>query len=96
MVDNANRRGTTLVALALLALLLGACATSISDLPLVGVPANAPDRPKEPGTYPAIHDMPADREQSVLAPSEQAKIQKELMAARDRQATVGGTTTPAK
>jgi hypothetical protein len=96
MVDNANRRGGTLAALAMLALLLGGCATSIADLPLVGVPSDAPGRPKEAGSYPAIHDMPADREQSVLNPAEQAKIEKELMAARDRQATVGGTATPAK
>jgi hypothetical protein len=96
MVEHANRRGRTLAALAMLALLLGGCATSIADLPLIGVPADAPNRPKEPNAYPAIHDMPADREQAVLDPSEQARIEKELKAARDRQAVAGGTATPAK
>ncbi len=96
MVDDADRRGRTLAALALLALLLGGCATSIADLPLVGVPADAPGRPKEAGTYPAIHDMPADRDQAVLDTAEQARIEKELIAARDRQAAVGsGATAPA-
>jgi hypothetical protein len=94
MVDNANRRGRTLAALGLLALLLGGCATSIAELPLIGTPADAPGRPKDPNAYPAIHDMPADRDQAVLDPSEQAKLQKELIAARDRQAAVANGTPP--
>jgi hypothetical protein len=90
MVDNANRRTSTGAALVLLALLLGGCATSIADMPLVGVPSDAPARPKEASAYPAVHDLPPDRQQAVLDTAEQAKIEKELMAARDRQAVVSG------
>jgi len=84
--------------LCVLALPVGGCATSIADIPLIGVPSDAPARPKEAGAYPAIHDLPADREQTAMEPSEQIKIQKELIAARDRQAAggAGGTGTPAK
>jgi hypothetical protein len=83
-------------ALVMLALSMGGCATSIADMPLVGVPSDAPARPKEAGAYPAIHDIPADREQSALEPSEQLKIQKELIAARDRQAAGTAKSPPAK
>jgi hypothetical protein len=96
-----NRRGWIAAALLMLALPLGGCATSIADIPLIGVPSDAPTRPKEAGAYPAIHDLPADREQSAMEPSEQVKMQKELIAARDRQAgtagaTATGTATAAK
>ena len=66
---------------------LGGCATSIADLPLVGTPADAPARPKEAGAYLPVHDLPADRDEAAIPPAEQAKIQRELLAARDRQAS---------
>ena len=91
-LTGANRTGWIAAALLILALPVGGCATSIADIPLVGVPSDAPARPKEAGAYPAIHDLPADREQSVMEPSEQAKLQKELIAARDRQAGAAGAT----
>jgi hypothetical protein len=73
--------------LLLSALALGGCATSIADMPLVGTPADAPARPKEAGAYLPVHDLPPDREEAAMAPSEQAKVLKELSAARDRQAS---------
>ena len=73
--------------LLLSALALGGCATSIADMPLVGTPADAPARPKEAGTYLPVHDLPPDREEAAMAPSEQAKVLNELSAARDRQAS---------
>lgn len=73
--------------LLLSALALGGCATSIADLPLVGTPAGAPERPKEAGAYLPVHDLPPDRDEAAIAPAEQAKIQRELVAARDRQAS---------
>jgi hypothetical protein len=79
-------------ALMLSALTLGGCATSIADLPLVGTPADAPARSKEAGSYLPVHDLPPDRDEAAMAPAEQAKIQRELLAARDRQAS----TTAAK
>src|SRR5258707_15263447 len=74
-------------ALLLSALALGGCSVSIADLPLVGTPADAPERPKEAGAYLPVHDLPPDREEAAMAPAERAKVQSELIAARDRQAS---------
>lgn len=72
------------------ALTLGGCSLPIADLPAIGLPANAPARPEVTGVYPAVHDVPPQREQAVLEPEERAKIERELIAARDRQARAGG------
>jgi hypothetical protein len=82
-------------ALLLLALPVAGCSTSIADLPLVGVPADAPPRPKEVGAYPAVHDLPQDRPEAAMNSAERAKISKELIAARDRQAATGAAQNPA-
>jgi hypothetical protein len=84
-------RKTSAVAVAALllsALTLGGCATSIADMPLVGTPADAPARPKEAGAYLPVHDLPPDRDEAAMSPAERAKMQAELLAARDRQASV--------
>ena len=81
---------------AMLALALGGCSTSIADLPLVGTPADAPERPKEPGSYLPVHDLPPDRAEPELPPAERAKIQAELLAARDRQASAAAKDPAAK
>lgn len=73
-------------ALLVLAVSLGGCASTVADLPLVGLPADAPARPQEKRAYLPVHDMPAPRDQAVMDPAEQAKLQAELIAARDRQA----------
>jgi hypothetical protein len=70
----------------LLALPAGGCSTSIADLPLVGVPADAPARPKEVGAYPAVHDMPRDRPEAAMDAAERNKLSSELIAARDAAA----------
>jgi hypothetical protein len=70
----------------LLALPVGGCSTSIADLPLVGLPADAPPRPKEAGAYPAVHDLPQDRPEAAMGAAERNKVASELIAARDRQA----------
>jgi len=69
------------------AVALGGCSTSIADLPGLGTPADAPARPKEAGGYLPVHDLPPDREEAAMKPAEQAKIEAELIAARDRQAS---------
>jgi hypothetical protein len=69
------------------ALASGGCSISIADLPLAGTPADAPARPKEAGAYLPVHDLPPVRDEPELAPAERAKIQAELVAARDRQAS---------
>jgi len=78
--------------LLLSALALGGCATSIADMPLVGTPA----RPKEAGAYLPVHDLPPDREEAAMAPSEQAKVLNELAAARDRQASAKAAKKPGR
>jgi hypothetical protein len=77
------------------ALAVGGCATSIADLPLVGVPADAPARPKEVGAYPAVHDLPQDRPEAAMDTAERTKVANELIAARDRQAATGAAQNPA-
>jgi len=84
-----------LAALLLSVLALGGCATSIAELPLVGTPADAPTRPKEAGGYLPVHDLPPNRDEAAMAPAEQAKIQAELAAARDRQAAAAAASNAA-
>ena len=78
------------------ALALGGCSISIADLPLVGTPTDAPARPKEAGAYLPVHDLPPDRAEPELAPAERAKIQAELVAARDRQASAAAAKDQAR
>ena len=87
MSGNRKKRALALGALLASALALGGCSISIADLPLVGTPADAPERSKEAGAYLPVHDLPPDRAEPELAPAERAKIQAELVAARDRQAS---------
>jgi hypothetical protein len=91
-------RGTTarvMTALLLLALPAGGCSKSIADLPLVGVPADAPARPKQTGFYPAVHDLPQDRPENAMDAAERNKVASELVAARDRQAAASAAQNSA-
>jgi len=78
-----------MAALCASALVIGGCSTQIADMPGVGLPSDAPQRPKEAGGYLPVHDLPPDREEEAMKPAELAKIQAELAAARDRQASTG-------
>jgi PBP1b-binding outer membrane lipoprotein LpoB len=95
-------RQTKMLALAALlisALALSGCATSIADMPLAGTPADAPPRPKDNSPWLPVNDLPPDREAAALDPIQRAKIQAELIAARDHQAAVtakDATSTAAK
>ncbi|MCA6113690.1 hypothetical protein J6524_01920 [Bradyrhizobium sp. WSM 1738] len=75
---------------------LGGCSTQIADMPSLGLPADAPERPKEAGGYLPVHDLPPDRTEEAMKPAELAKIQAELTAARDRQAAAASPAAPAK
>jgi hypothetical protein len=91
-----DRKRTALAGAALLlALALGGCSSPIADMPLLGTPADAPARPKEAGTYLPVHDIPPDREEAALPPAERAKIEAELAAARDRQASAAAAQNSA-
>jgi hypothetical protein len=83
-------------ALLALALAAGGCSTTIADLPGVGTPADAPARPKEAAGYLPVHDLPPDRDEAAMKPAEQDKIEKELIAARDRQAAAQSAAAAAK
>ena len=91
-VTRGRALGALLVsALALSALTLAGCSTSIADLPLGGTPADAsPPRPKDTGGYLPINERPPDREEAVMDPAERARIARELIAARERQASAAG------
>jgi hypothetical protein len=67
-------------------LALAGCSTSIADLPIVGTPADAPARPKEPGSYLPVNNLPPDRDESAMDPATRDKIKAELAAARAKQA----------
>ncbi|WP_306577163.1 hypothetical protein [Bradyrhizobium sp. SRS-191] len=54
------------------------------------MPSLDPDavaRPKEPAGYLPVNDVPRERVTPTISPEERAKIEKELTAARDRQAS---------
>ena len=72
-------------ALLLAALALGGCSTSIADIPL-GT-ASSDTRAKDAGAYLPVNELPPARDEAAMEPAERAKIQKELVAARDRQAS---------
>jgi hypothetical protein len=84
-------RQTRAVALGVLALSavalccsLAGCSSPIADLPSLGT-SDASARPKEP--YLPVHDLPPQRDEAVIPPDQRAKIESDLIAARDRQAS---------
>ncbi|HLI99362.1 MAG TPA: hypothetical protein VKT76_06580 [Bradyrhizobium sp.] len=70
----------------LLALALGGCSIPIADLPLGGAPADV-SRAKDGGAYLPVNELPPDRDEAAMNPAERAKVQAELVAARERQAS---------
>jgi hypothetical protein len=67
---------------------LGGCATSTGGSSLMDARAEAPVPPKT-SVYLPVEDLPPQRENPVMTPDERLKLQKELIAARDRQASEG-------
>jgi hypothetical protein len=67
--------------------------TKMSELPGVGLPANAPERPATPTAYPAVHDVPPQRPAPLLNESQRAQMESELVSARNRQQAVTGTAS---
>ena len=81
----ARTAAAVLVALAF-APALGGCSTSIADIPL-GTPADAPRARDATGPYLPVNQLPPERDETAMNPAERAKVQAELVAARDRQAS---------
>ena len=67
------------------ALALGGCSTSISEIPIGSTSSDA--RPNDPGAYLPVNELPPAREEAAMDPAERAKVQKELIAAREHQAS---------
>ncbi|WGR92256.1 hypothetical protein MTX26_19070 [Bradyrhizobium sp. ISRA443] len=74
---------------------LGGCSSTVADLPGIGVPADASARPKDASGYLPVHDLPPDRNEETMKPADQAKLEAELKAARDRQATAAAQNAAA-
>ena len=93
-----NKKVFALGALLTAALALSGCSSSIVDLPGASTTSDAAAHPREPDAYLPVHDLPPDRDEAVIPPDQRAKIEKELIAARDRQAAAGqpaATPSPA-
>jgi len=68
----------------LLSLSLGGCATSTAGSSPMDARAEAPVSPKT-SAYLPVEDLPPKREMPTMTSDERLKLQKELIAARDRQ-----------
>ena len=79
-----------MAALAVSALALAGCSTSIVDL---ATPADAPAKPKEADGYLPVDDLAPDRDEAVIPPAERAKIEAELIKARSANAQNAATQT---
>jgi hypothetical protein len=83
----------------LLSLSLGGCVTADSGSSLMDAHAEAP-MPSSSRTsgYLPVEDLPPARDQAAMTLTEQTKLKKELLAARDRQAVAaksqGGPLQP--
>ena len=82
-----HKRAFAFGALGLSALALAGCSSPIADLPSLGTPADASAHGKDASTYLPVHDLPPDRDEAVIPPDQRAKIEAELIKARDRQAS---------
>jgi hypothetical protein len=91
---NRQKKMFALAALLMSAPPLSGCATSIADIPLAGAPAEATSRSKEAAPYLPVNELPPDRE-AAMDPSQRAKIEAELIAARDRQASANAARNTA-
>ena len=68
---------------------------AVASMPLVGLPANTPERPAETLAFPAVHDMPPPRTTAVLTADEQRIMERELVSAREVQKTSAKPPEPA-
>ena len=70
----------------LLSLSLGGCVTASGGSNLMDAHAEAPAPASATPGYLPVEDLPPARQQAIMTRDEQAKLKKELLAARDRQA----------
>ena len=72
-------------ALLLVATALAGCSTSISEMPIGSTSSDS--RASDTGAYLPVNALPPERDEAAMDPAERAKVQKELLAARDHQAS---------
>jgi hypothetical protein len=73
-------------ALLLMAMALAGCSTSIAEIPIGS--ASSDTKAKEPAAaYLPVNALPPARDEAAMEPAERAKVQKDLIAARERQAS---------
>lgn len=58
------------------------CSSAILDAPVFEASKSSGLR-----AYLPVHDLPPERDETLISPDERARIQKDLVAARDRQAS---------
>jgi hypothetical protein len=83
-----ERKISAFAALLWSSLSLGGCATSTAGSSLMDAQAEAP-APAKKKRYLPVEDLPPKREKPAMTLDERLKLQKELIAARDRQASDG-------
>ena len=72
----------------LLSLPLGGCASSTAGSSLMDARAEVP-APPQTRAYLPVEVLPPEREKPAMTPDERSKLQKDLIAARDRQTATG-------
>jgi hypothetical protein len=77
----------TAAVLSIFALSAAGCLATVADSPLADGASDIAARTKETSAYIPVHDVPLDRIEPTMDPGQRAKIQAELIAARDRQAS---------
>jgi hypothetical protein len=82
-----------LAALLASALSLAACSSQIADMSSVGTTGSVPARPSEPAGYLPVNQLPPDRDDTEMDPATRARLEAELIAARDRQAAASAAST---
>ncbi len=96
--QSGRRRARPVLVLALLfagGVIMTGCASNVADrMPAAigGLPEAAPPRPQAPYEYPAVHDMPPPRSETVLTAEQQKQVEDELVAARNRAGAASGST----
>lgn len=65
---------------------LAGCSSAIDHIPTWagGLPGGAPERPATQSAYPAVHDMPPARTDTVLSEAERKKLKDDLNAMRSQ------------
>ncbi len=94
MSVNWQMRAFALGALALSAFALAGCSSPIADMPSLGTAADDAAARKDAGGFLPVNALPPDRDQAVIPPDQRAKIEAELIAARDRQASASAAQNP--